>query len=210
MSLIYDFHHGKLGNIKEMEGQQICSQSQAQYLETELTKMLPNVVLQMSEVNEQCIYKVPQKFREGNPKAYTPQVVSIGPFHKPRDSNGENNTLVRMEELKLEYLRRFLNRSKQLSMKHLFQRLIEKEKRIRSCYGEPINCNSNDFLTMILVDACFIIEHFLRFYTGLASIDIDPLSKSWLVNDVFHDLTLLENQLPFSVLEDIFNSAKPV
>ncbi|KAG5079407.1 hypothetical protein JHK86_003472 [Glycine max] len=209
MSLIYDFHHGKLGNIKEMEGQQICSQSQAQYLETELTKMLPNVVLQMSEVNEQCIYKVPQKFREGNPKAYTPQVVSIGPFHKPRDSNGENNTLVRMEELKLEYLRRFLNRSKQLSMKHLFQRLIEKEKRIRSCYGEPINCNSNDFLTMILVDACFIIEHFLRFYTGLASIDIDPLSKSWLVNDVFHDLTLLENQLPFSVLEDIFNSAKP-
>ncbi|KAG5051130.1 hypothetical protein JHK87_003328 [Glycine soja] len=171
--------------------------------------MLPNVVLQMSEVNEQCIYKVPQKFREGNPKAYTPQVVSIGPFHKPRDSNGENNTLVRMEELKLEYLRRFLNRSKQLSMKDLFQRLIEKEKRIRSCYGEPINCNSNDFLTMILVDACLIIEHFLRFYTGLASIDIDPLSKSWLVNDVFHDLTLLENQLPFSVLEDIFNSAKP-
>ncbi|CAJ1953223.1 unnamed protein product [Sphenostylis stenocarpa] len=194
----------------EMEEQSNSnSHSQAQYLETELTKKLQNVVVEMPQVNEQCIYKVPQKFREGNPKAFTPQVVSIGPFHKQCDFNGENNTLKRMEELKLEYLQRFLNRNRQLSIKNVFQELIEKENRIRSCYAEPINCNSNDFLTMTLVDACFLIEHFLRFYTDLASIERDLLSKSWLVNDVIHDLTLLENQLPFFVLEDIFNSAKP-
>ena len=142
-------------------------------------------------------------------RAYTPQVVSIGPFHKQSDSNEGNNNLKKMEELKLEYLQRFLDRNKQITMKDLFQKLIEKEKRIRSCYAEPINCNSNDFLTMILVDACFIIEHFHRFYTGLASIERDLLSEIWLVNDVLHGLILLENQLPFIVLENIFNSAKP-
>ncbi|BAU02060.1 hypothetical protein LR48_Vigan10g129900 [Vigna angularis] len=184
------------------------SQNQAKYLETELTKKLQQVVVELSDINEQCIYKVPEKFRQGNPKAYIPQVVSIGPFHRQCESNGENNNSKKMEELKLEYLQRFLDRNKQITMKDLFQELIEKEKRIRSCYAEPVNCNSNDFLTMILVDACFIIEHFLRFYTGLASIERDPLSKSWLANDVIHDLTLLENQLPFFVLEDIFNSAK--
>ncbi|KAL9323913.1 hypothetical protein ACSQ67_008770 [Phaseolus vulgaris] len=199
-----------LGNSKEMEGaSNSTSQNQAQYLETELTRKLQKVVVEVSEVNEQCIYRVPQKIRQGNPKAYAPQVVSIGPFHKHCKSDGENKNFNKMEELKLKYLQRFLDRNKQLNMKDLFQGLIEKEKRIRRCYAEPINCNSNDFLTMILVDACFIIEHFLRFYTGLALIETDPLSKSWLVNDVVHDLTLLENQLPFFVLEDIFNSAKP-
>ncbi|RDX64461.1 UPF0481 protein, partial [Mucuna pruriens] len=193
----------------EISNSNSSESSQAQYLETELSKLLPRVDLQISELDQLCIYKVPLKFRRANPKAYTPRVVSIGPFHKPRDSDVENNnTLKPMEQRKLKYLETFLNRTKKLSMKALFLGLIEKEKKIRSCYAEPIDCSSNDFLMMILVDACFIIEHLLRIYTGLSLTERDHLSEPWLFGDVYHDLTLLENQLPFFVLEDIFNSAQ--
>ena len=184
------------------------SQAQAQYLETQLTNMLRKVDPEITELNEKCIYRVPEKFRRVNPKAYTPRVVSIGPFHNPRYSNGGDN-LKLMEERKLKYLEKFLNRNKHLSMKGLFLRLIEKEKQIRGYYAEPVSYSSDDFLTMILVDACFIIEHFLRYYTGLTLTERDTLSEPCLLSDIYHDMILLENQLPFFVLEDIFNSAHP-
>ncbi|TKY46089.1 UPF0481 protein [Spatholobus suberectus] len=180
------------------------SQTQSQYLETEMVGMRQEVDLEMSELDdEQCIYRVPQKIRQVNPKAHTPLVVSIGPFHY------NDSTLKPMEEVKLKYLRRFLNRNKHLSISSLFARLIEKEKLIRSCYAGPIAYNSNDFLRMILVYACFIIEHFLRIYTGLDFTERDLLSELPVLNNVIQDLTLLENQLPFLVLEDIFNFVKP-
>ncbi|KAL5122867.1 UPF0481 protein [Glycine soja] len=184
------------------------SQAQAQHLETQLTNMLRKVDPEITELNEKCIYRVPEKFRRVNPKAYTPRVVSIGPFHNPRYSNGGDN-LKLMEERKLKYLEKFLNRNKHLSMKGLFLRLIEKEKQIRGYYAEPVSYSSDDFLTMILVDACFIIEHFLRYYTGLTLTERDTLSEPCLLSDIYHDMILLENQLPFFVLEDIFNSAHP-
>ncbi|KAK7380555.1 hypothetical protein VNO78_33068 [Psophocarpus tetragonolobus] len=192
-----------------MEGHSYSSQGQAQHLGTKLNKMLQNVV-EMFDDNKLCIYKVPQKFRQSNPEAYTPGVVSIGPYHKPCDSNGKNKTLKRMEKYKLEYLQKFFERDPQLNEEELFQILIDKEEPIRSSYAEPINCSNNDFLTMILVDACFIIEHFLRCcYTGQDSTGRDPLllEKLWMEIDVHSDLTLLENQIPFFVLEEIFNFA---
>lgn len=70
----------------------------------------------------------------------------------------KNTNLKPMEEVKLKYLEIFLNQNKQLGMRDLFVRLIEKEKRIRSCYAEPVEFSNNDFLKMILVDACFIIK----------------------------------------------------
>lgn len=53
-------------------------------LKNELIEMLEGVVLpEMSGISEQYIYKVPQRIRQANPKAYTPQIISIGPFHNP-------------------------------------------------------------------------------------------------------------------------------
>jgi len=52
----------------------------------------------------QCIYRVPPIIRENNPKAYTPQIASISPYHQRVDNSFEH-----MEEHKLKYLKRFLN-----------------------------------------------------------------------------------------------------
>jgi hypothetical protein len=41
-----------------------------------------NIPCEESEVwSECCIYKVPDKLRKVNEEAYTPKLVSIGPFH---------------------------------------------------------------------------------------------------------------------------------
>jgi len=53
-------------------------------LKNELTEMFNGVVLpEMCGIHEQYIYKVPQRIRQANPQAYTPQIISIGPFHNP-------------------------------------------------------------------------------------------------------------------------------
>ncbi|XP_058736648.1 UPF0481 protein At3g47200-like [Vicia villosa] len=176
-------------------------------LKNELIEMLKGVVVpEMSGIHEQYIYKVPPRIRQANPQAYTPQVISIGPFHSPYGSSSDN-ILHQMEQLKLKYLKGFLNRTN-LSLDDLVSKFQEWENRIRNCYAGLFTFNSKDFLKIIIVDACFIIEHFLRFFRYKNWMQNDPiLLKPWLLGDIKRDLVLLENQLPFFVLEDIYKLA---
>ncbi|TKY46092.1 UPF0481 protein [Spatholobus suberectus] len=188
-------------------GEPSGSPSGQQCLETKLTKMLEQVKPpDMYEHDKQCIYRVPQSLRETNPKAYTPRIVSIGPFHhKVAEVDKEDNILKSMEELKLKYLKGFLNR-KRLRIGHFVDKLKGLEETIRSFYAEPITYNSDDFTKMILVDACFIIEHFLRWHRYPFWEKEDPLlQKPWMIIDIVRDLILLENQLPFFVLQALYD-----
>jgi len=176
-------------------------------LEKEWTDMLQNV--KPSEKYDflmQCIYRVPQKIRRNNPKAYTPQIVSIGPYHHIAHEFGkEDNNFEAMEEFKLNYLKGFLSRT-QISMTEFVVKMKDFEEEIRLCYADTIKYNSDDFLRMILVDACFIIELILRYRTWESWVGVDPLfGKHWMLDDIKADLLLLENQLPFFVLEKLYN-----
>ena len=153
---------------------------------------LPNIVPNC------CIYKVPQTIRGKNEVAYTPQVVSIGPLH-----HGDKR-FEPMEKLKLGYLKNFLVKT-DFKLEDCIRKVREKEGQIRECYEETILQTSDDFVKMILIDACFIIEYFLRSIDSEQWIKIDPiLSKPNRWHDIKLDLILLENQLPFFVLEDLF------
>ncbi|TKY46087.1 UPF0481 protein [Spatholobus suberectus] len=172
-----------------------------------LTKMLEQVKLpEMCEHDEQCIYRVPQSLRETNPNAYTPRIVSIGPFHhKVADVDKEDNILMSMEKVKPRYLKGFLARTMH-RMGDLVNKLKGLEPKIRSYYAEDIMYNRDDFIKMILVDACFIIEHFLRCHRYEYWEKKDPLmQKPWMILDITRDLILLENQLPFFVLEALYD-----
>ncbi|CAJ2666409.1 unnamed protein product [Trifolium pratense] len=177
-------------------------------LENELIEIIKGVVLpEMSGTHEQCIYKVPQIIRKANPQAYTPQTISIGPFHSPRGSISDNNNLHQMEELKQKYLKGFLNRTN-ICVRDLVSKFQEWENKIRNCYAGLVSFDSKDFLKIIIVDACFIIEHFLRTVSYTNWKGNDPIFlKARLFKDIFNDLILLENQLPFFVLEEIYKFA---
>ncbi|OMO86290.1 hypothetical protein CCACVL1_09687 [Corchorus capsularis] len=84
--------------------------------------------------------------------------------------------------------------------------LTSLENDIRSSYAENLNhITSKEFLRIVLVDAAFIIELFLR---GHFDSDGDPLlSRDYLPICIRMDLWLLENQLPFFVLQQLYDSA---
>ncbi|KAJ4724211.1 hypothetical protein OWV82_003221 [Melia azedarach] len=147
--------------------------------------------------DECCIYRVPQRWRQSNEKAYTPQVVSIGPLHHGREE------LKPMEAYKRRYLQDFLLRT-EVSLEALVKFIKEKESRIRNCYAEIIELSSDDFVKLIFVDAVFVIEVLFRYFIGICSKNDRVYNKPWLIIDINHDLWLLENQLPFFVLEDLF------
>ncbi|RXH72453.1 hypothetical protein DVH24_012137 [Malus domestica] len=145
-----------------------------------------------------CIYRVPEDLRCTNEKAYTPRVVSIGPIHHGKKG------LEEMEEHKKRYLKYFLDRTK-VRLADYVTKIKGKEAELRSCYAQTIELSSDEFVRIILVDAAFIIEFLLRFLKRIKRDSNDRIfHKPWLENSVVPDLLLLENQLPFFVLEDLF------
>ncbi|KDO45193.1 hypothetical protein CISIN_1g036260mg [Citrus sinensis] len=129
-----------------------------------------------------CICRVPERLHQINEKAYTPQVVSIGPLH-----HGKAN-LQFMEEHQQRYL------------------LIKfREAESRGSSAEKIDLSSDKFIEMILLDAAFIIELLLRYhFRQLQKKDDHIFHKPYLIEDIWYDMWLLENQLPFFILEDLF------
>ncbi|KAM3750298.1 hypothetical protein ACB098_04G026600 [Castanea mollissima] len=149
------------------------------------------------ESSKQCrIYKASHPLRKWNEEAYTPQVVSIGPFHH------KNERLKAMEEHKERYFRSFMNPSK-INLEYLVGRIKEMEESIRGCYEKTINLNSDRFVKMILVDASFILQLFFRCSLESWTSD-DPIFVQPRVDAVMLDLLLLENQLPFILSFDYF------
>ena len=149
-----------------------------------------------------CIYKVPDRLRKLKEEDYTPKVISIGPFHH------YNGKLKNMEKLKFRYLKCFLKRveGRQISVEDLVNTIMSHEESVRRCYAETIQYDSDDFVKIILVDAIFILELFCRF-NGLACEDTGPSLELWLEVGKREDLSLLENQLPFFILEVLFDKA---
>ena len=66
--------------------------------------------------------------------------------------------------------------------------------------------SNDDFVTMIVVDGMFILEYFLR-QSNPHLVENDPMIAEWMPPILKFDLVLLENQLPFFVLEMLFKQA---
>ena len=146
-----------------------------------------------------CIYKVPKRLRNVKNAAYTPKLIVIGPVHR----NGEEPEDMKiMETLKKRYFNKFFSRTKKT--KEDFEKIVEKNKdKIRRCYAEEVTLTKEkNFVDMIFLDSIFIIELFLR---SDAKEEKDYiLSKPWLKDGIRQDLILLENQVPFFILDELY------
>ncbi|XVF18348.1 hypothetical protein REPUB_Repub11eG0014000 [Reevesia pubescens] len=149
--------------------------------------------------------------REVNAAAYRPNFVIIGPL-RPYDT-----ILEQTEMRKRMHLASFLKRAeKKASLKDFCKLIKDSADQIRGCYEETFvrtwdflshkiqqNRPESDgspelFIEMVLVDASFIIELFLRAYDNEGRHE----------NDIFRrDLFLAHNQLPFFILKDIYKRA---
>ncbi|QCE16225.1 UPF0481 protein At3g47200-like [Vigna unguiculata] len=143
---------------------------------------------------ECCIYKVPLLIRQINQEAYTPKIVSIGPYHH------NNSHLQNMENHKLTYCKSFLERTN-TSMESWIHYIAGKELHIRQCYLDVLEFSSKELVEMICVDSGFILE---LFWITHYKIYDKYLSTPWFRLMILYDLVLLENQLPFFVLHHLF------
>ncbi|XP_004308517.1 PREDICTED: UPF0481 protein At3g47200-like [Fragaria vesca subsp. vesca] len=147
-------------------------------------------------LDEWCIYRVPSKLRNVNKASYTPQLLSIGPFHYGSPE------LRDMESHKQKYYEKFLRRcsKNEAELKSL---VSQHQARILSCYAGTIECRGK-FVNMILVDACFIIELFI---TDSETENHHILRSPWMRKAVETDLILFENQIPYYFLQELYDFA---
>ncbi|KAJ9555221.1 hypothetical protein OSB04_009835 [Centaurea solstitialis] len=148
------------------------------------------------------ICKVSERFYMENEDKYFPTMVSIGPFHR-----GEEK-LKAMEERKWQYLNTLLSRA--LNVEARIGKCVEVlkvlEDRARKCYVEEICMGSDEFVEMMLLDGCFIIELFYKACCKGIRRRGDPFLATYHVFfRLRHDLILLENQIPFFVLQHLFD-----
>ena len=149
------------------------------------------------------LINVPDYLRNLDKQAFTPLLISIGPIHRP------NRKLQTMKACKTQFSMCFIKRVK-LDLADLEEKIKDREKEIRSCYDATVvsDIGTDDFVTMIRVDGCFILEYFLRESNPYLEVD-RPTARiaEWMPPFLKFDLLLLENQLPFFVLEMLYEEA---
>lgn len=156
----------------------------------------------LSPVSNWSIWKVPNSLRTVNDDAYNPHIISIGPLHR-RDEK-----LQSMEVHKLYYMRSLLQRTPELheTLRSSAEAIEDFDKMVRACYAEPIHWDSGDLAEILLVDGCFMLELFIRYWNADLRVQDDPLFySSWIILALQRDLALLENQIPFFVLERLYS-----
>ncbi|XP_054807755.1 UPF0481 protein At3g47200-like [Prosopis cineraria] len=172
-----------------------------QVLSNSLAKRLKHKLEKLSPLSpECCIYRVPAELRVGNEKSFNPQVISIGPLHH------NNDKLKDMEEHKMRFLKDFLSRA-QVGVDDCVELLKKKEGQLRNCYADPIELDSDKFIEIILIDAAFIVEVFLRNSSGneVQNQHDHFFGRPWKLRFIKNDMLLLENQVPFFIIQDILS-----
>ncbi|KAJ4892343.1 hypothetical protein Rs2_32091 [Raphanus sativus] len=161
-----------------------------------------------------CIYRVPNRLRRVNPEAYTPQMLLLGPLQHSKKAEALELSktdlryldYINMERHKKKYLMEIATRYGTETIIE-FSRIIERDEHIiRASYAESTEwIKSAEFVEMILCDAVFLLGFFLQTGTQKYQRNEDILfDEPCLITTILEDLILLENQLPYALLEDLF------
>ncbi|KAJ4706270.1 hypothetical protein OWV82_019943 [Melia azedarach] len=156
------------------------------------------------------IQKVPKIIREmkGNDESYDPLVVSIGPYHHG------NPKLELMEKHKGKMACEFANND-QKKLEEAYAQVMELAKFARECYEDNeerrvAKFNDEEFTKMMFLDGCFVVQYIYCCackrngnqdgdQPNSTSLGMKSNIAAWTRRDLF----LLENQLPFKVLEKL-------
>ncbi|KAL2541254.1 Plant protein of unknown function (DUF247) [Abeliophyllum distichum] len=175
------------------------SETKADYVTISIDTMLNSL---SSAPSNPSIFKVGDHLRSVNPKAYDPKIIAIGPFHHRK------RHLQNMEQHKVRYLKLVLQRKDESSVARYITAIRRLEDRARKFYAEDIRLKDHEFVKMLLLDGCFIIE-FLRKFRSKDYGDDDPIFQYGRIQiHLLHDLMVFENQIPFFIIDSLFDMIK--
>ncbi|KAG8378204.1 hypothetical protein BUALT_Bualt08G0113500 [Buddleja alternifolia] len=165
---------------------------------------IDNILLSLpSSPYNPSIFRVSDDLRCINEKLYEPKVLAVGPFHHSK------NHLQKMEQHKFRYLKLLLKRRKEFSVDKYVMAIRSLEEKARRCYADSIELSRDDFVQMLVLDGCFIIELIRKYgFDEFREMDDTIFQYEQVLSQLRHDLMLVENQVPFFVLDQLFSMTK--
>ncbi|ONH96760.1 hypothetical protein PRUPE_7G150500 [Prunus persica] len=154
-------------------------------------------LLHPSAGNESCcIFKVRQCLVEINNKTYQPHIVSCGPYHY-----GDQH-LEMIQQHKRRFVRDLLVPNGP-TLNHYQQVVAAMEEEIRGL-------SSHDLVEVMVLDGLFTVELFCKAGKLSPSDPDDPIfNLAWVFANILQDLFRFENQIPFFLLQKLFDESKP-
>ncbi|KAL5983436.1 hypothetical protein ACLOJK_017521 [Asimina triloba] len=134
---------------------------------------------------QSTIYQVPRLLRQVDEKCYEPQLISIGPYHHGKEH------LQSMEGQKLQHLRKILSRNKRVKLEQYTEKIMKLEQRARMCYSSESvkKFPSDEFVEMMLLDGCFLVEIFLQNNEEEDAPTPEMYQEMWLLDFISNDMS---------------------
>ncbi|XP_039029198.1 UPF0481 protein At3g47200-like [Hibiscus syriacus] len=149
-----------------------------------------------------CVFKTPIILNGHNRQAYVPDAFSIGPRHYGQiHSKGT-------QKLKLKYLEGLIHHSPNpvTRLVELEEAMTEIKLETHECYGGPVIFSGEEFVKILVLDGCLIIELFWKDVDEVERDEDDPIFiMSCMLHLLYLALILQENQVPWLVLDSFFN-----
>ncbi|KAG6660056.1 UPF0481 protein At3g47200-like [Carya illinoinensis] len=147
------------------------------------------------------IQKVPLLLQDHNhfDKYFKPRIVALGPIHH------DTPKYQPAEEYKLRMTNCFVKESGKDAVS-LYNVVENNIKQLRQCFDEKVTekYSDQDLAWMLFVDGCAILQ---SIHCAVSNTCKDWKMKYDLMAFGTQDLFLLENQLPYKLLEDLMNSS---
>nr|XP_010907376.1 UPF0481 protein At3g47200-like [Elaeis guineensis] len=137
------------------------------------------------------IFRVPTSLRRQNPEHYQPKVVAIGPYHRG------NSELLIQDEAKWSCVNHFVSQHS-FNVERWLLDIMTSEEDARMYYSDNVSMERHSFLEMLLLDGCFI-------FMAFKAMDSLTFRPEWPSDQIMLDLLMLENQIPFFVLVQLYN-----
>nr|XP_043616073.1 UPF0481 protein At3g47200-like [Erigeron canadensis] len=152
--------------------------------------------------NLPSIFRVPSTLRDISPGSFEPRFVSIGPLHSKHENAQQSSGLKESYLHDLFHSFDFSDSMRGQALKECMEMVNTSIDQIKASYSGMKNPVSDDELAkMMVLDGCFILEFCFKHFK-----DYNKYLPNKMQNVcVAIDLILVENQIPFFVLQHLFD-----
>eukprot|EP01018_Ginkgo_biloba_P000840 Gb_37289 [translate_table: standard] len=170
-------------------------------------------IIKQQDLTSACVFRVSKTLkRKEDDEAYVPQVVTLGPYHF-QDSISLGNHEI--ESLKTEVASKMYHRMGDSNFRSMVRMILHKDQEIRDCYGEQLRWDPQALVSIMVTDACFVLEVLIQL-VGMREDEDWPgidtiLNRKYyhpFFNEIVKDMLKIENQLPLYLLREVLEKSQ--